>query len=183
MSRSSGKSTQVALGGLAAALSLLLMFLTGMIPFGDYALPAFAGVVLLANVVENGRKTALMVYVAVSLLALFVVPSKEAALLFVFFFGYYPILQTLLDKISVKILRMALKLVIFNTAVIAAYWIIINLMGVADILDEFGPFGQYSALALLVFGNIFFVVYDNMVSNLYAAYIHWFRPRFLRRAG
>ncbi len=183
MSRSSAKSTQVALGGLASALSLLLMFLTGMIPFGDYALPAFAGVVLLANVVENGRKTAVLVYVAVSLLALFVVPSKEAALLFVFFFGYYPILQTLLTQIRVRLLRVAAKFAIFNGAVIAAYWVIINLMGVADVLDEFGPFGQYSALALLVLGNVFFVVYDNMVTNLYGAYIHWFRPRFLRRAG
>ena len=40
------KSTQVALGGLAAALCTLLMFLTGMIPFATYALPAAAGIVL-----------------------------------------------------------------------------------------------------------------------------------------
>ena len=55
------KSTQVALGGLAAALCTLLMFLTGMIPFATYALPAAAGIVLVAVVVENGASTAALV--------------------------------------------------------------------------------------------------------------------------
>lgn len=71
------KSTQVALGGLAAALCTLLMFLTGMIPFATYALPAAAGIVLVAVVVENGASTAALVYGAASILALFVVPDGK----------------------------------------------------------------------------------------------------------
>ena len=40
------KSQQVALGGIATALCIVLMFATGMIPFSYYALPALAGLVL-----------------------------------------------------------------------------------------------------------------------------------------
>ena len=41
------KSQQVALGGIATALCIVLMFATGMIPFSYYALPALAGLVLI----------------------------------------------------------------------------------------------------------------------------------------
>ena len=90
------KSSQVAVGGMASGLCLLLMFLTGMIPFSEYACPTFAGLVLIAVAEEMGRKTALIVYGAVSLLSLLLTPSKEAAILFVFFFGYYPVIRAVL---------------------------------------------------------------------------------------
>lgn len=183
MTKKAKKSTQVAIGGLAAALCLVLMFLTGMIPFGNYALPAFAGFVLIAVDVENGGKTAVLVYLAVSILSIFMVPVKEAALLFIFFFGYYPVLQTRLCAIKPKPVRYAVKLIIFNVAVIAAYLVVIYVLGITEILEEFGSFGAYSALVLLILGNVFFVVYDIAVSNLTDVYISWFRPKFLRRVG
>ena len=80
------KSGQVALGGIATGMCIALMFATGMIPFSYYALPALAGLVLIAVREENGLSTALIVFAAVSLLSVFVVPIKEAALLFIAFF-------------------------------------------------------------------------------------------------
>ena len=61
------KSSQVAVGGMASGLCLLIMFLTGLIPFSEYACPTFAGLVLIAVAEEMGRKTAFLVYGAVSL--------------------------------------------------------------------------------------------------------------------
>ncbi len=183
MSARSRKSTQVALGGVATGLCLLLMFLTTMIPFAEYALPAFAGIVLIAVVVENGTKNAIVVYAAVSLLSLILVPRPEVACLFVFFFGYYPILQFRLDEMKPKVLQYMIKFIIFNIAVVAAYLVVINLFGITEIMDEFGDFGKYSALILLALGNVFFAVYDFTVSNLRYVYIHVFRIKFLRKAG
>ena len=114
------KSQQVALGGVATGICIVLMFLTGMIPFSYYALPAMAGLVLIAVKEENGLKTALIVFAAVSLLSLFVVPVKEAALLFVAFFGYYPIVRDSLTRIKPSFLSVILKFIIFNIAVVAA---------------------------------------------------------------
>ncbi|MEG1687129.1 MAG: hypothetical protein RR185_06595 [Angelakisella sp.] len=183
MAKQAKKSTQVALGGLAAALCLVLMFLTGMIPFGDYALPAFAGLVLIAVAVENGGKAAALVYVVVSVLGIFLVPRPEALLLFIFFFGYYPILQVQLNKIRFKPVQYLAKFAIFNAAVVAAYLIVIYVLGISEILESFGSFGKYSALVLLAMGNVFFGIYDFTVDNLRYVYINWFRPRFLRRVG
>ena len=60
------KSTQVAMGGIASALCLLLMILT-IIPIATYTMPALAGMVLIVVVIENGYSTAWMVYAAVGL--------------------------------------------------------------------------------------------------------------------
>lgn len=176
------KSTQVAVGGMASGLCLLLMFMTGMIPFSEYALPAFAGLVLIAVAEELGRGTAFIVYGAVSLLSLLLAPSKEAAILFVFFFGYYPVIKTLLEgKIRPKAICWVAKLLLFNVMVVLGYLIVIYLLGIPDILDEFGSFGKYSALVLLVFGDVFFVVYDFAVGNLIEVYRDYFAPKFLRK--
>ena len=40
------KSKQIAAGGIASSLCLLLMFLTGVFPFATSALPAMAGTLL-----------------------------------------------------------------------------------------------------------------------------------------
>ncbi|MCI8652268.1 MAG: hypothetical protein HFF11_01050 [Angelakisella sp.] len=176
------KSSQVAVGGMASGLCLLLMFLTGMIPFSEYACPTFAGLVLIAVAEEMGRKTALIVYGAVSLLSLLLTPSKEAAILFVFFFGYYPVIRAvLMEKVAVRPVRLLLKLLLFNGMIVLSYLIVIHVLGIPDILEEFGSFGQYSALVLLLFGNIFFFVYDYTVGNLTEVYTDYFAPRFLRR--
>lgn len=175
------KSTQVALGGLAASLCTLLMFLTGMIPFATYALPAAAGIVLVAVVVENGASTAALVYAAASILAFFVVPDREAALMFIFFFGYYPILKFRMDRISFKPLQYFLKFLLFNVAVVIAYLIVIYLFGIADILESFGDFGRYSVLVLLLMGNVVFAIYDFALTNLIWAYLYRLRPRIFRR--
>ena len=53
------KSSQVAIGGMASGLCLLLMFLTVMIPFSEYACPTFAGLVLIAVAEEMGLIVAL----------------------------------------------------------------------------------------------------------------------------
>lgn len=178
------KSSQVAVGGMASGLCLILMFMTGMVPFSEYACPAFAGLVLIAVAEELGRGTALIVFGATSLLGVLLTPSKEAAILFLFFFGYYPTIRGALEeKIKPKPVRWAAKLLLFNVMVVLAYVIVVNVLGLPEIMEEFGDFGRYSALVLLAFGNIFFVVYDFAVGNLTEVYRDYFAPKFLRRGG
>ena len=170
------KSSQVAVGGMASGLCLLIMFLTGLIPFSEYACPTFAGLVLIAVAEEMGRKTAFLVYGAVALLSILLTPIKEAAILFLFFFGYYPVVRGLLmEKLPLRPLRL------FNATIVLAYLVVIHVLGIPDILEEFGSFGKYSALVLLLFGDVFFLVYDYTVGNLTDVYRDYFAPKFLRK--
>lgn len=163
------KSGKIALGGLLTALGVVLMFLTGLIPIGTYALPAIAGVLLIVAVIEIGAKWAWMIYVAVAVLSLLFAADKEAALLFVLFFGYYPVLKSFLERISNKVLSWISKFAVFNVAVVACFFLAVNFLQLPE--DSFTVFGIYLPWVFLILGNAVFLIYDIALSGLVATYV------------
>ena len=71
-------SYKVALGGIVSALCLVTMFLAGILPALYLLLPMIAGVLLMIIAAEVSTGWALLTYVSVSLLSLFVTFDKEA---------------------------------------------------------------------------------------------------------
>ena len=163
------KSGKIALGGLLTALGVVLMFLTGLIPIGTYALPAIAGVLLIVAVIEIGAKWAWMIYAAVAVLSLLFAADKEAALLFVLFFGYYPVLKSFLERISNKVLSWISKFAVFNVAVVACFFLAVNFLQLPE--DSFTVFGIYLPGVFLILGNAVFLIYDIALSGLVATYV------------
>ena len=163
------KSGKIALGGLLTALGVVLMFLTGLIPIGTYALPAIAGVLLIVAVIEIGAKWAWMIYAAVAVLSLLFAADKEAALLFVLFFGYYPVLKSFLERISNKVLSWISKFAVFNVAVVACFFLAVNFLQLPE--DSFTVFGFYLPWVFLILGNAVFLIYDIALSGLVATYV------------
>ena len=53
MARSDQNSRLVAFGGIMAALSLVLMLLTAVIPVMDYGLPALASILMVMVVIDS----------------------------------------------------------------------------------------------------------------------------------
>ncbi|HWP52186.1 MAG TPA: hypothetical protein VN626_10870, partial [Clostridia bacterium] len=150
-------STQVALGGLSAALCLIIMLGTVLIPFATYAAPALAGIALIPIALELGLPVASITYAAVALLSLLMVPDREAALMFIAFFGYYPVLKFKLDRIKLKLLRIFIKMIVFNTAILAGYFVIIYVFGLYYLMNELtGGFGWL----LLAVGNLCLPIYE-----------------------
>ena len=161
------KSGKIALGGLLTALGVVLMFLTGLIPIGTYALPAIAGVLLIVAVIEIGAKWAWMIYAAVAVLSLLFAADKEAALLFVLFFGYYPVLKSFLERISNKVLSWISKFAVFNVAVVACFFLAVNFLQLPE--DSFTVFGIYLPWVFLILGNAVFLIYDCLLYTSDAA--------------
>ncbi|MEG2174561.1 MAG: hypothetical protein RR135_03640 [Oscillospiraceae bacterium] len=170
------KSTQVAIGGMSAALCLSLMVLAGLIPIATYALPLLAGVMLIPAAVELGSATATVAYAAVALLSLLMV-EPETALMFTAFFGYYPTLRFRLVRVKSRFTRGICKFLLFNGSMIAAYWVVIHLFGMTDIPEEFG--GETLMWCMLMVGNVVFWIYDKALDNLTRLYTNWFRKKYL----
>ena len=162
-------SFKVALGGAVAALGLVLMFMTALIPFGTYAFPTFAGILTVVIVIEIGYGYAVAVYAATAILSFLLVPDKEAALMYAIFFGFYPILKGLIERLPNKPAQYALKLVLFNACVIAAFFIAVNLLSIPE--DSYYLFGLNMPLIFLLLGNVFFVIYDICVTRLVTVYL------------
>ncbi len=150
--------------------------MTAVIPFLTYALPAIAGVLLVLVVIELNKKWAFVVYAAVSILALLLVPDKEAATMYAAFFGFYPIIKAPIEQHLPKALQWVVKLAVFNCAVFAAYALIIFVFGIP--FEDSGAFGKYSLYILLGLANVTFLMYDYALTKLITLYIKKFQKRF-----
>lgn len=174
-------SFKITLGGIVAAMSLIFMFFTGVVPIMAYTLPALAGAFLIVIVIELGKKWAILTYATVSILSFFLTPDKEAAMLFTMFLGYYPIIKSFLEKIKFRPLEYVSKIAIFNVSIIFAYQIIIRIFSTPELLDEFKEFGKYSIPIFLIAANVAFILYDIALTGVISTYINTFRPKIMKR--
>ena len=170
------RSRKVAFGAVVAALSLVLMLLTAVLTVGTYALPCFAGILLVVIVIEFGVPWAIGVYAGVSVLSFLLVSDKEAALYYVLILGIYPILKSFFERIKIKWLSFLLKLVYFNIFAVVAYYISIFVLMIPQ--ESFTLFGINMPLIFLLMGNLVFVAYDLCVTRLVTLYLNVWRHRF-----
>lgn len=170
------KTRKIALGGIIAALSLAVM-LTAYFPFLTLALPALAGMFLLVIVEEMGVKWALLVYAAVALLSMLLC-EKEAAVMYVFLFGLYPVFKGILDRLRPRVVRILVKFVCLNAAAALGYLLVIWVFQVP--VDQMGMVGEYGSLVLLGMLNIAFGPYDYCLSSVLVWYRCRMRSKLLR---
>jgi len=170
------QSSKTALGGIVSALSITLMLLTGIIPFMTYALPLMAGSLIILMVIEINKRWAFVVYAAVSLLSVFVVPDKEAAVFYIAFFGYYPIIKSTLEKHLPIVLEWVVKFIVFNASTVAGYFFTTYALGIP--FDETGDFGKYGLIIMLALANAVFIAYDVMLTKFITLYLKRFRKSF-----
>ena len=145
-----------------AALALVVMCLGGMIPLATYVCPMFCAVLLMVVLKLTGKRVAWAWYGAVSILSMLLGPDKEAAAVFVFL-GYYPILKPWLDKRKLAILW---KLVLFNTAILAMYAVLIHVFGLAEVAAEFEELGTVMTAVTLALGNATLFMMDALLTLL-----------------
>lgn len=175
------KSYKIAFGGIITALCLFLMFLTGMIPLGVYLFPAIAGLLILLSAIEIGTRWAYLCYLATALLSLLLTPDWEAKFVFIFIFGIYPTIKLKLDKMNSFVLRVITKFAVFNSSLFVAYGLLIAVLGMKQFTQSFGAFGKTAIIGLIFFANVFFVLYDLVITNMEIIYLKRFRKIFKKK--
>ena len=155
-------SKNMAMGGVFAALAVVIMNLGGLIPVATYVCPVLC--MLLLSFVDRacGKRIAWAWYGAVSVLSLLLSPDKEAAAVFLFL-GYYPILKPKLDTMKLKWIW---KLLIFNGSMVVLYSILIRLMGLEAVTGESEELAGIMLIVLLVLGNVTFIALDRLLTIL-----------------
>ena len=170
------KTHKIAFSSIITALIVVLM-LSAYFPYFTYAIPAAAGVLLAVVTIEIDRKWALGTYIASAVLVLLFC-EKEAAMLYVGFFGYYIILKGIIEQKYNRIFEIILKHLIFNIAIVLSYLIIIFVFGIP--FDESGKTGIVFIIGFLIAGNIVFAIYDYGVTKVITAYIYALHPKINR---
>ncbi len=162
----SGK--KMALGGVSAALAVVLMCLGTLIPIATYMAPVLLCLLLGGLLPALGKKAGFAWYLCVAILGLLFAPDKEAAALF-FFLGYYPIVKPWLDR---RKLSPIWKLLLFNGVILCLYWLLMNLFGMDAIREEFRELGTAMTVATLILGNLTFFLMDRLLGGK----VKWRKP-------
>lgn len=152
-------ASNMALGGVMAALAVVAMCLGGIIPVATFVLPMICMVLLTVILQRCGVRVAWAWYGAVAILSLLLGPDKEAAAVFAFL-GYYPIIKPKMDKLPMKWLW---KLVFFNVVILVMYWLLMNVFGMAELSEEFAEMGTLLTVATLLMGNVTFILLDRLL--------------------
>ena len=158
--RRSTPASRMALGGVLAAVAVVIMSLGGLIPVATYVCPMLCAVLLQVVLMTCGKRVAWAWYGAVALLSVLLSPDKEAAAVLIFL-GYYPIVKPRLDGTRLPWLW---KSLLFNASIGVMYFLLLKLFGMAELGEEFAEFGLVMLLVLLVMGNVTFFLLDRLLS-------------------
>lgn len=171
-------ASKVALGGVTTALSMVFMLIAGVTSTLVYAIPMFVGALLIVLVIETGKGFATAVYIAVSVLSLLVLGNKEAAIMYVAFFGYYPILKGIIEQYFKSFLCWIIKYIVFNMAMVVAYFTITKIFMIS--FEDVASFGKWALPLLLLAGNVVFAMYDVLLTRLITIYFYRWQKYFKR---
>lgn len=154
-------SKVIALGGMMAALAVVIMSLGGMIPVATFVCPMLCMLILQFVLRTSGQRIAWAWYGAVAVLSLLLGPDKEAAAVFVFL-GYYPIVKPKMDTMR---FGLAVKILFFNVVILLMYWLLMNLLGMAQLAEEFQEAGTVMTAVTLLLGNVTFFLLDMILGK------------------
>lgn len=181
MKKGLSTAAKTAIGGMVVALSVVILLPTAF-EILVYALPAMAGMLTMVCVIELGKSWSLGVYFATSTIGLLLVPNKEAVVMYVAFFGYYPIVKALLESKLPKLPEYIIKFAVFNASVLLAYILLIKVFGMPfDEVMGISDNASWSRLAvpiMLGMGNVVFIVFDLALTRVATAYLAVWQRRF-----
>ena len=143
MKREMKKTSKIALSAVFAALSVALMALVSIIPNLELALPAISGL-----------------FVAVIVI--------EAAIIYAVFFGYYPVLKSVLESKTPRAVEYIIKILTFSVVMSLSYFLMVKFMGIDPDLPDF--LGKWAIPAIALLGIIAFLLYDYALSKLITFY-------------
>ena len=152
------KTRYTTISGMVSALSVVIMLLTNIMPSMMYVIPIITGAIVFAVNEIIGKKWALGVFFVTSFISFILLTDKEAALNYTLFFGYYPLLKPLYEKLP-KVLSWGVKVLTFNVALVAI-GLIVTFIFKLPFLDE--DMGKFTIPIFAVLFNVVFVMYDIM---------------------
>lgn len=158
-------SLKIAVCAVFTAMSVVLLFIGGAAFVLVYLMPMITSLLMIILRKTFGVSAAMITYTATSILSFILVPDRECMLMYVLFFGYYPVIYPSLEKI--KALKWAAKFLIFNSMVALIQLVLIYVFGIPFLEEGEGIFIIVIFAALM---NILFVIYDFVIKNTFLLY-------------
>lgn len=147
---------------------MVFLYLSSVFPTMQLVFVAATSLFVVAQVIENGLKGGIYVFVGTCILGFLIVPDKTSMILFALFFGYYPIVKSLAEKLNKAVARWAVKLVVMSIA------LTVILVFFGELIFDISQF-EYGIWVFVALLEVTFILFDIGVSRLiwfYMARIH-----------
>lgn len=153
---------KIALGGILAAVATVIMCLGGMIPLATFICPMLCTLTQYIVLRFCGKRIAWAWFGVVALLGALLGPDKEAALVFCLL-GCYPMLKVWLEKSR---LHWIWKILYFNGAILLLYGLLLRVLGLNMVMEEYAALGTVGLVVVIVLGNGCFLLLDRLLTIL-----------------
>lgn len=167
----SERTKKVALCAMLSALGVVVLYLGAIVEVIDISMAVIASLFAVAAVIECGGLFPWAVYGVTGILSVVLLPSKLPAVMYLLFFGFYPIIKEKIERIKNRVVMWTVKEIVFNICLL-----LLMLIAKWFMLDPEG---------LLVFeviffclANVTFVLYDIALTRLISLYIFKIRKKF-----
>lgn len=159
-------SKVIAYSGVATALSVVMLFLGSIFWVLGYTMPLVASLVMIILLDSISQKSALLTFVSTSIISFILLNDKECVLLYVLFFGYYPLIRDKINDIKPKFLSYLLKFITFNAAMVLTQVLCVYVFGIP--FDDM--LGKWGIVVFVLCLNLVFVVFDKLYTLLLKLY-------------
>lgn len=159
-------SKVIAYSGVATALSVVMLFLGSIFWVLGYTMPLVASLVMIILLDSISQKSALLTFVSTSIISFILLNDKECVLLYILFFGYYPLIRDKINDIKPKSLSYLLKFITFNAAMVLTQVLCVYVFGIP--FDDM--LGKWGIVLFVLCLNLVFVVFDKLYTLLLRLY-------------
>ena len=165
---------RVTLCAMFCALGVVLMYLGSIIEVLDLSTAVLASLLGVIVVIEYGGPWPWAVWGVTGVLSLILLPNKLPGVMYVLFFGFYPLVKEKIESLPKKGVQWVLKMTVFNVALA----ILLVLMNTVLLTEEVAKaIWELQVIAALL-ANVVFVVYDIAMTRLISLYLFKLRRRF-----
>ena len=154
---------------MMAAVGVVILYLGSFVEVLDISVAVAASLIATVIVIEYGVASAWSVYGVSAILSLLLLPQKFPAVMYAFFFGYYPIVKQKIERMRGRVVQWLLKSLIFVVATVVMVLFI-------SLFTPDAPKGILTVLfATLAFVTLF--VYDVALTRVISFYVWRLRHR------
>lgn len=173
--KSKDKIKRTAYSSVTSALVTVILILGGFFDMLDLSCASAAALIIHVVYTETGAKNALLVYAVSALLSNLLLPMRSCPVLFLAFFGFFPILRGVLQKkINHEKLTYVLLLLFYNADMILLFTVFKGIFGVQN-----EPAYMY---ALLLFSaNLFYVCFELLIGRIMIIYNYYIKNKFKKK--
>ncbi len=168
LSKNRMNARRVAFSGLLSALAFLSMLIGALTDVLDLSMFVFASLCIVFAVIELGPRWSFLIWGVTALLCVLLLPSKAAAMIFLFG-GVYPIAKAYLERFP-RFLAWVLKIALFNLLLFAFLFVVNRILGLTEA-------GYRFALLEIAVGNGAFILYDICLTACITVYLLKLRRR------